>query len=116
MKKPKELFGGPGHAVDDAGRLVLGNGVPAEFPKPSQAARAVAAHAGEQDGDAGTSPGRCQAIEEDVHAWPIRIGRRLRGVCKALVRRKDGVLGAVGVSGGKPEQDLDCAEAGLRAI
>ena len=26
------------------------------------------------------------------------------------------VLGAVGVSGGKPEQDLDCAEAGLRAL
>ena len=31
--------------------------------------------------------------------------------------RKDGrVLGSVGVSGGKPEQDVECAEAGLRAI
>ncbi|MFL5442786.1 MAG: heme-binding protein, partial [Myxococcales bacterium] len=26
------------------------------------------------------------------------------------------VLGAIGVSGGKPEQDVECADAGLRAI
>jgi uncharacterized protein GlcG (DUF336 family) len=38
------------------------------------------------------------------------------GVGSTLVRRKDTVLGAVGVSGAKSEQDLDCAEAGLRAI
>ena len=38
------------------------------------------------------------------------------GVGSTLVRRKDVVLGAVGVSGAKSEQDLDCAEAGLRAI
>jgi glc operon protein GlcG len=38
------------------------------------------------------------------------------GLGSALIRRKEAVLGAVGVSGGKPEQDLDCAEAGLRAI
>jgi uncharacterized protein GlcG (DUF336 family) len=38
------------------------------------------------------------------------------GLGSTLVRRKDAVLGAVGVSGGKPEQDLDCAEAGLRAL
>jgi glc operon protein GlcG len=38
------------------------------------------------------------------------------GVGSTLIRRKDAVLGAVGVSGGKSEQDLDCAEAGLRAI
>jgi glc operon protein GlcG len=40
----------------------------------------------------------------------------IAGLGSALVRRKESVLGAVGVSGGKPEQDLDCAEAGLRAI
>ena len=38
------------------------------------------------------------------------------GLGSTLVRRKEAVLGAVGVSGGKPEQDLDCAEAGLRAL
>ena len=30
-----------------------------------------------------------------------------------LVRRDGRVLGAIGVSGGRPEQDLECAEAGL---
>lgn len=38
------------------------------------------------------------------------------GLGSALIRRGSAVVGAVGVSGGKPEQDLDCAEAGLRAL
>ena len=35
------------------------------------------------------------------------------GLGSILIRRDGNVLGAVGVSGGKPEQDLECAEAGL---
>ncbi|HKC19312.1 MAG TPA: heme-binding protein [Candidatus Dormibacteraeota bacterium] len=35
------------------------------------------------------------------------------GLGSVLVRRDGKVLGAVGVSGGKPEQDLECAEAGI---
>src|SRR6266581_348249 len=35
------------------------------------------------------------------------------GLGSVLVRRDGKVLGAVGVSGGRPEQDLECAEAGL---
>jgi glc operon protein GlcG len=35
------------------------------------------------------------------------------GLGSVLVRRDGHVLGAVGVSGGRPEQDLECAEAGL---
>jgi len=35
------------------------------------------------------------------------------GLGSILIRRGDRVLGAVGVSGGKPEQDLECAQAGL---
>jgi glc operon protein GlcG len=35
------------------------------------------------------------------------------GLGSVLVRRDGRVLGAVGVSGGRPEQDLECAEAGL---
>ena len=35
------------------------------------------------------------------------------GLGSVLVRREGRVLGAVGVSGGRPEQDLECAEAGL---
>jgi uncharacterized protein GlcG (DUF336 family) len=38
------------------------------------------------------------------------------GLGSVLIRRDGAVLGAIGVSGGKPEQDLDCAEAGLRAL
>ena len=35
------------------------------------------------------------------------------GLGSVLIRRDGNVLGAVGVSGGRPEQDLECAEAGL---
>lgn len=38
------------------------------------------------------------------------------GLGSVLVRRDGHVLGAVGVSGGKPEQDLECAETGLRIL
>jgi uncharacterized protein GlcG (DUF336 family) len=34
----------------------------------------------------------------------------------ALIRRDGKVLGAVGVSGALPEQDLDCAQAGLATL
>ncbi len=60
-------------------------------------------------------------VAQDRPAFFAAVGQLTRvpiipGLGSALVRRKDGVLGAVGVSGGKPEQDLDCAEAGLRAL
>jgi uncharacterized protein GlcG (DUF336 family) len=35
------------------------------------------------------------------------------GLGSVLIKRDGKVLGAVGVSGGRPEQDLECAEAGL---
>jgi uncharacterized protein GlcG (DUF336 family) len=35
------------------------------------------------------------------------------GLGSVLIRHDGKVLGAVGVSGGKPEQDLECAEASL---
>lgn len=35
------------------------------------------------------------------------------GLGSVLVRSDGNVIGAVGVSGGKPEQDLECAEAGI---
>jgi glc operon protein GlcG len=38
------------------------------------------------------------------------------GLGSSLIKRADTVLGAVGVSGGKPEQDLDCCTAGLAAL
>ena len=38
------------------------------------------------------------------------------GLGSVLIRRDERVLGAVGVSGGKPEQDLECAEAGVSGV
>src|SRR5205085_10857931 len=47
------------------------------------------------------------------------VGRLVRmpiipGLGSSLIRREGAVVGAVGVSGGKPDQDLDCAAAGLK--
>jgi uncharacterized protein GlcG (DUF336 family) len=33
-----------------------------------------------------------------------------------MIRDGDAVLGAVGVSGAKPEEDRECAEAGVRVV
>jgi uncharacterized protein GlcG (DUF336 family) len=60
-------------------------------------------------------------VAQDRPAFFQVVGKMTRlpivpGLGSTLVRKKDAVLGAVGVSGGKPEQDLDCAEAGLRAL
>jgi glc operon protein GlcG len=38
------------------------------------------------------------------------------GLGSVLVRHEGKVLGAVGVSGGRPEQDLECAEAGISSV
>ena len=38
------------------------------------------------------------------------------GLGSVLIRRDGKVLGAVGVSGGRPEQDVECAEVGLSSI
>lgn len=45
---------------------------------------------------------------DQVAGAPIVVGAGSR-----LIRRGDAVLGAVAVSGGKPEQDDECADAGL---
>ena len=38
------------------------------------------------------------------------------GLGSALVKRGGDVIGAVGVSGGRPEQDLECAGVGVSSI
>ena len=55
-------------------------------------------------------PGFFNAVAQMVRV-PV-----IPGVGSTLVRRDGAVLGAVGVSGGKPEQDLECAETGLRVL
>jgi len=55
-------------------------------------------------------PAFLQAVAQMVRV-PI-----IPGQGSTLIRRDAVILGAVGVSGGKPEQDLDCAEHGLREL
>ena len=55
-------------------------------------------------------PGFFNAVAQMVRV-PI-----IPGLGSILIRRSGSVLGALGVSGGKPEQDLDCAEHGLRIL
>lgn len=38
------------------------------------------------------------------------------GLGSVLIKQDDKVLGAVGVSGARPEQDLECAEAGISSV
>jgi len=42
--------------------------------------------------------------------------RIVPGLGSVLITKDSVVLGAVGVSGGKPEQDLECAEAGVSSL
>ncbi len=38
------------------------------------------------------------------------------GLGSQLIRRDGAVLGAIGISGGLPEQDLDCADTALKTL
>ena len=38
------------------------------------------------------------------------------GAGSLLIKEGDTVLGAVGVSGGRPDEDVACAEAGLASV
>ena len=105
-------------AVVDEGGLLLAlarmDGAP---PLSSQIAesKAVGAALWHRDGASLAQihqdrPGFFNAVAQLVRV-PI-----MPGLGSILIRRDGAVLGAAGVSGGKPEQDLDCAEAGLKAL
>jgi glc operon protein GlcG len=60
-------------------------------------------------------------VHRDRPAFFAQVDRLVRlpivpGLGSVLIRRAGQVLGAVGVSGGAPEQDRDCAEAGLASL
>jgi glc operon protein GlcG len=58
------------------------------------------------------------------HAWPALFAQMdqvagvpvIAGAGSRLIRRGDAVIGAIAVSGGVPEQDDACAEAGLASL
>jgi len=103
--------------VDEGGLLQALSRMDGAPPLSAQIAEGKASGAALWHRDGGS----LAQVAQERPAFFAAVGRMSRvpivpGLGSALVRRKDAVLGAVGVSGGKPEQDLDCAEAGLRAI
>src|SRR5438874_13623461 len=101
-------------AVVDEGGLLLAlarmDGAP---PISAQIAEAKASGAALWHRDGGS----LAQVAQERPAFFAVVDRMARvpivpGLGSTLIRRDGKVLGAVGVSGGKPEQDLDCAEAG----
>jgi len=103
--------------VDEGGHLVaLGrmDGAPPISPQVAEA-KAVGAAMLHRDGQsladlAKDRPGFFSVVDRLVRV-PI-----VPGLGSTLVKRDGRMAGAIGVSGGKPDQDLECAEAGLSAI
>jgi uncharacterized protein GlcG (DUF336 family) len=105
-------------AVVDEGGLLLALGrMDGAPPLSAQIAEAKASGAAvwHRDGDAlaavqESRPGFFESVSA-LTRLPL-----LGADGSVLVRSGDAVLGAVGVSGAKPEEDRACAEAGLAAI
>jgi glc operon protein GlcG len=104
-------------AVVDEGGLLIAlarmDGAPPLTPQVAEA-KAVGAAMLHRDGAslgelAKDRPGFFSVVDRLVRV-PI-----VPGLGSVLIRRDGSVLGAVGVSGGRPEQDLECAEAGISA-
>ena len=105
-------------AVVDEGSLLIAlarmDGAPPLSPQIAEA-KAVGAAMWHRDGAqlaevAKERPGLFSVADRMVRV-PI-----VPGLGSALIKRDGRVLGAVGVSGAKPEQDLECAQAGLNSI
>jgi glc operon protein GlcG len=103
--------------VDEGGLLLALSRMDGAPPLSAQIAEAKASGAALWQRDGGS----LAQVAQDRPAFFQAVAKMSRvpvipGLGSTLLRRKDVVLGAVGVSGGKPEQDLDCAEAGLRTV
>ena len=105
-------------AVVDEGSLLIAlsrmDGAPPLSPQIAEA-KAVGAAMWHRDGAALAEvakdrPGLFSVADRLVRV-PI-----VPGLGSVLIKRDGRVLGAVGVSGAKPEQDLECAQAGLSSI
>jgi uncharacterized protein GlcG (DUF336 family) len=103
--------------VDEGGLLIaLGrmDGAPPLSPQVAEA-KAVGAAMLNRDGAglaelAKERPGFFSVADRMVRV-PI-----VPGLGSVVIKRDGKALGAVGVSGGRPEQDLECAEAGLSSV
>jgi len=100
--------------VDEGGHLIALSRMDGAIPLSPQLAEAKAVGAAMfgRDGEALAKmaqdrPGFFSAADRLVRV-PL-----IPGLGSALVTEDGRVIGAVGVSGGRPDQDLECAQAGL---
>jgi glc operon protein GlcG len=103
--------------VDEGGHLQALGRMDGAPPLSAQIAesKAVGAAVWHRDGDSLVTihrerPGFYEQVDRLV-SMPL-----IPSLGSLLVRRGDAVLGAVGVSGAAPEQDKECAQAGLDSI
>lgn len=103
--------------VDEGGLLVALGRMDGAPPIASQIAeaKAVGAALWHREGDS------LAQVQQQRPAFFAQVDRLVRlpimpGAGSLLVRRGEAILGAVGVSGAAPEEDRDCAQAGLAAL
>ncbi len=103
--------------VDEGGHLQALSRMEGAFALSSQIAesKAVGAVLWQRDGAS------LAALQSERPAFFAAVDRLVRlplmpGLGSVIIRREGRVLGAVGVSGAASEQDLECAEVGLRAL
>lgn len=103
--------------VDEGGHLVALGRMDGAMPLSPQIAEAKAVGAAMLLRDGGSLAQMAQDRPAFFHAVD-RMARVpiIPGPGSVPITRDGAVLGAVGVSGARPEQDLECAEAGLAAI
>jgi uncharacterized protein GlcG (DUF336 family) len=103
--------------VDEGGLLMALLRMDGAMPLSAQVAEAKANGAALTLRDGGSLAQLAQerpgffAVADRLTRMPL-----VPGLGSLVIRRGGAVLGAVGVSGGKPEQDLECAEAGLKSM
>jgi len=103
--------------VDEGGHLQALARMDGAAPLSAQIAesKAVGAALWHRDGDS------LAAVHRERAGFFAQVDRLVRmpimpGLGSVLIRRGDAVLGAVGVSGAAPEQDRECAQAGLASL
>lgn len=100
--------------VDDGGLLIALSRMDGAAPLSPQIAesKAVGAVMLHRDGSALAELAKDRpgffAVADRLIRLPI-----VPGLGSVLVKHEGSVIGAIGVSGGKPEQDLECAQAGI---
>ena len=103
--------------VDEAGLVIaLGrmDGAMGLSPQIAEG-KAVAASLLQRDGDAVATMNEQRSAFFQAVSGMARVAL-VPGLGSLLVRRDGGAEGAIGVSGAKPEQDLECAQAALTAL